>query len=296
MIKRLLLVFFLFAGLTLSACDTLGRNSGQPNTPLPPTTHNPLTVVFLDVGQGDSTLIRAPNGQTMLIDGGRDVDFGTQIIIPQLKAWGASQLDVLIPTHPDADHISGLVGVLENYPVKLAALTGQVHATKIYERLLTNIRDKGIDALQVRTGTPIPFDPSVKLEVLNPDEDAVQSDDTNNASIVIKLTYGQTSFLLTGDAESPANQAMLQHGFDVRATVLKLGHHGSRTSTNEAWLRAVQPQLGIISVGAGNSYGHPHPEVLAALNQLGIQFLRTDEHGTITITSDGAQLHVTTQK
>lgn len=296
MTKRLLLVVLLLAGLTLGACDPTGGITGSPTVPPPPAGREPLTVMFLDVGQGDATLIRAPNGQTMLIDGGRDIDFGTQLLIPQLKAWGATQLDVLVLTHPDADHISGLVGVLENYPVKLAALTGQVHPTKIYERLLTNIRDKSISALPVRTGTAIPFDPAVKLEVLSPDESFVESDDTNDASIVIKLTYGQTSFLLTGDAESAANQAMLGHGFDVRATVLKLGHHGSRTSTNENWLRAVQPQLGIISAGAGNSYGHPHPEVIAALNNLGIQYIRTDDHGTITITSDGTQLHITSQK
>ncbi len=295
MTKRLLLGLLLLVGLILSACDTTGGTS-QPPTPPPPPARDPLTVMFLDVGQGDSTLIRAPNGQTLLIDGGRDVDFGTQLIIPQLKALGATQLDVLLPTHPDADHISGLVGVLENYPVKLAALTFQVHATKIYERLLTDIRDKNINAVKVRTGTTIPFDPDVKLEVLSPDDSFVESDDTNDASIVIKLTYGQTSFLLTGDAEFPANQMMLRHGFDVRATVLKLGHHGSRTSTDESWLRAVQPQLGIISAGAGNSYGHPHPEVIAALNNLGIQYIRTDEHGTITVTSDGTQLHVTSQK
>ena len=116
-----------------------------------------------------------------------------------------SQVDVLVVTHPDADHISGLVGVLENFPVALVALTGDQHATQIYERLLTDIRDKNIDALKVRTGTPIPFDPAVKLEVLGPDDAGVNQDNTNDGSIVIKLTYGQTSFLLTGDAEFAEN-------------------------------------------------------------------------------------------
>jgi competence protein ComEC len=256
----------------------------------------PLKIAFLDVGQGDSILIQAPNGQTMLIDGGRSTSLANTAIIPKLKEWGAKQVDVLIPTHPDADHIGGLVGVLENYPVKLVALTGQVHSTQIYERLLTNIRDKNVEALKVRTGTAIPFDPSVKIEVLGPDEEAVQDDDNNDASIVIKLTYGSTSFLLTGDAEFPENKAILNHGSDVRSNVLKLGHHGSRTSTNEDWLKRVQPQLGIISAGKDNSFGHPHPEVIAALEKLGIQYIRTDEHGTITVTSDGATIHVTSEK
>jgi competence protein ComEC len=284
MLKRLLLPLLLIS-LLLTACHNTGGG-----------THAELSVVFLDVGQGDSILIHAPNGQVMLIDGGRSIDLADQVILPQIKAWGASQVDVLVVTHPDADHISGLVGVLENFPVKLAALTGDQHTTQIYERLLTDIRDKHIQALQVRTGTTIPFDPAVKLEVLSPDDESVNRDNTNDGSIVLKLTYGQTSFLFTGDAEMSINQALLQRGVDVRATVLKLGHHGSRTSTDEDWLRAVQPQLGIISAGAGNPYGHPHAEVIAAFDALGIQYIRTDEHGTITVVSDGKQLRVTSQK
>jgi competence protein ComEC len=291
MFKRSFLLL-LIVGLVLAGCNL------NPVTPAPPefSGQGTLKVAFLDVGQGDSILIQAPNGKTMLIDGGRSTSLANTVIIPKLKEWGAAQVDVLIPTHPDQDHIAGLVGVLENYPVALVALTGQVHATQIYERLLTNIRDKNIEALQVRTGTIIPFDPVLKIEVLNPDDAAVNSDDTNNASIVLKLIYGNTSFLLTGDAEMPANKAMLDRGANVRSTVLKLGHHGSRTSTTEDWLTQVQPQLGIISAGKDNSYGHPHPEVIAALDKLKIPYLRTDEHGTITVTSDGSRIRVTSEK
>jgi beta-lactamase superfamily II metal-dependent hydrolase len=291
MLKRSFLLL-LIAGLVLAGCDILAVTPAPTVAPGQGT----LKVAFLDVGQGDSILIQAPNGQTMLIDGGRAMSLAEEVIIPKLKEWSASQVDVLIPTHPDADHIGGLVGVLENYPVKLAALTGQVHSTQIYERLLMNIRDKNIEALQVRTGTVIPFDPAVKVEVLGPDEDAVQDDDNNNASIVIKLTYGGTSFLLTGDAEFPESKAILARGSDVRSTVLKLGHHGSRTSTNEDWLKKVQPQLGIISAGKDNSFGHPHPEVVEALEKSRIPYIRTDEHGTITVTSDGATIRVTSEK
>ncbi len=287
-------VLMMIVGLVLAGCTLTTGTPAPQSTPAPGQAS--LKIAFLDVGQGDSILIQSPNGQTMLIDGGRSPNLANEVIIPQLQAWGAKQVDVLIPTHPDQDHIAGLAGVLENYPVKLAALTGQVHSTKIYERLLTDIRDKNIQALQVRTGTTIPFDPALKIEVLNPDDAAVNSDDTNDASIVIKLTYGTTSFLLTGDAEIPANKAMLDHGFDVRSTVLKLGHHGSRTSTNEDWLKRVQPQLGIISAGKDNSFGHPHPEVIAALEKLKILYIRTDEHGTITVTSDGSAIHVTSEK
>ncbi len=297
MLKRSLLVV-LFIGLVLAACNDGGAT--KPPVPVgtgaPPNGQNGLTVAFLDIGQGDSILIKSPGGKIMLIDGGRSTNLAQRVIIPKLNEWGASQVDVLMPSHPDQDHIAGLVGVLENFPVKAAALTGQVHSTQIYERLLTDIRDKNVQAIKVRTGTDIPFDSAVKIEVLGPDEQAVQDDDTNNASIVIKLTYGSTSFLFTGDAEFPEESAMLAHGFDVRSTVLKLGHHGSRTSTDADWLKQVQPQLGIISAGKDNSYGHPHPEVIAALKQLNIPYIRTDEHGTITVTSDGATLHVTSDK
>ncbi len=291
MLKRSFLRL-LIAGLVLAGCNL---NPATPAATFVPG-QGTLKIAFLDVGQGDSILIQAPNGRTMLIDGGRSTSLAQTVIIPQLQKWGARQVDVLIPTHPDADHIGGLVGVLESFPVKLAALTGQVHSTQIYERLLTDIRDKNIEALQVRTGTAIPFDPAVKIDVLGPDEAVVQSDDTNDASIVIKLTYGNTSFLFTGDAEFPENKAILDHGFDVRSNVLKLGHHGSRTSTNEDWLQRVQPQLGIISVGKDNSFGHPHPEVIDALAKLKIPYIRTDEHGTITVTSDGTTIHVSSEK
>lgn len=290
MLKRCCLLLLLI-GLVLSGCNI---------DPAPPATFAPgqgtLKVVFLDVGQGDSIMIQAPNGQTMLVDGGRSIEMADRVILPQLRAWGAQQVDVLVVTHPDADHISGLVGVLEKFPVALVALTGDQHATQIYERLLLDIRDKNVKALQVRTGTKIPFDPAVKLEVLGPDDALVNQDNTNDGSIVIKLTYGQTSFLLTGDAEFAENLSILRRGADVSSTVLKLGHHGSSTSTDENWLRAVQPQLGIISAGKDNPFGHPHAEVIRALNNLGIPYIRTDEHGTITATSDGSQLHVTSQR
>jgi competence protein ComEC len=293
MLKRSFLLL-LIAGLVLAGCNVDPVGSAPQATPT--SGQGTLKVVFLDVGQGDSILIQAPNGQTMLVDGGRSIDMADLVILPQLKAWGAQQLDVLVVTHPDADHISGLVGVLEKFPVALVALTGDQHATQIYERLLLDIRDKNIKVLKVRTGTQIPFDPAVKLEVLGPDDVGVNQDNTNDGSIVIKLTYGQTSFLLTGDAEFAENLLMLRHGADVRSTVLKLGHHGSSTSTDENWLRAVQPQLGIISAGADNPYGHPHREVISALDKLGIPYIRTDEHGTITVASDGSQLRVTSQR
>ncbi|HEY4690829.1 MAG TPA: ComEC/Rec2 family competence protein [Anaerolineae bacterium] len=288
-----LLTLFVSLVLFLAAC--VPTPTATPGAP--PPGGGTLTVAFLDIGQGDSILIHSPNGSTMLIDGGNSDRDASEVILPKLREWGAQRLDVMVATHPDADHIGGLPEVLENFPVANVALTGQVHTTKIYERFLTDIRDLKVNAIQVRTGTPIPFDPAVTVEVLAPDEKFVQDEgDTNDASIVIKLTYGSISFMFTGDAEEPEEQAILASGTNVRSTVLKVGHHGSRSSTSEPFLTAVDPQIGIISAGQGNRYGHPHQEILDRLNAAGVTIYRTDQSGTITVTTDGSTLNVQTDR
>lgn len=271
--------------------------SAPPASTAPPPGSAVLTVAFLDIGQGDAILIRSPGGMTMLIDGGNSDRDADEVILPRLREWGAQRLDVMVSTQPDADHIGGLPGVLKKFPVANVALTGQLHTTQVYERFVTAIRDLGVNAIQVRTGTAIPFDPALKLEVLGPEDRFVQDpNDRNNASIVIKMTYGQVSFLFTGDAESQEEQIILASGADVRSTVLKAGHHGSRTSTNGPFLEAVAPQIAVISAGEGNRYGHPHQEVLDRLRDAGVQVYRTDLNGTVTITTDGSTLNVTAER
>ncbi len=289
--KRIrLLTLFALVALFLWACI-------PTPTPAAPPPGGTLTVAFLDIGQGDSILIRSPNGMTMLIDGGNSDRDANEVILPKLHDWGAGQLDVMVATQPDADHIGGLPAVLENFPVANVALTGQVHTTQVYERFLTAIRDSGVNAVQVRTGTTIPFDPALQLEVLGPEDRFVQDpNDRNNASIVIKMTYGQVSFMFTGDAEGQEEGVILASGADLRSTVLKVGHHGSRTSTGEDFLAAIDPQIGVISAGAGNQYGHPHQEVLDRLNQFGVRVYRTDQSGTITITTEGSTIDVVTDR
>ena len=286
MTRTRLLTLLALLALFLSAC-----------IPTPTPTGSVLTVAFLDIGQGDSILIHSPNGMTMLIDGGNSDRDANEVIVPKLREWGADRLDVMVATHPDADHIGGLPEVLETFPVETVALTGQVHTTQIYERLLTDIRDLNVNAIQTRTGTSIPFDPAVRVEVLGPDDEFVQDDnDTNNASIVIRLTYGSVSFMFTGDAEDPEEEAILASGADLRSAILKVGHHGSRSSTSETFLAAVDPQIGVISAGANNQFGHPHQEVLDRLEQGGVQIYRTDQGGTITITTNGSTIDVETDR
>ena len=291
MTRTRLFTLLILLALLLSACFL------TPTPTAPPPPGGTLTVAFLDIGQGDSILIRSPNGMTMLIDGGNSDRDANEVILPKLREWGAEKLDVMLPTQPDADHIGGLPEVLENFPVETVALTGQVHTTQVYERFLTDIRDTRVNTIQVRTGTTIPFDPTLKIEVLWPEDRFVQDpNDRNNASIVFRLTYGQVSFMFPGDAEGQAERAILAGGADLRSAVLKVGHHGSRTSTSEAFLEAIDPQIAVISAGQGNRYGHPHPEVLDRLNQAGVQIYRTDLSGTITITTDGSTLNVTTDR
>ncbi len=271
----------------------------SPTATLPPTAPAAgelLTVLFLDVGQGDATLIRSPGGQTMLIDGGNGASDADDVILPALQAWGSDRLDVMVITHPDQDHIGGLSRVIELVPVGKVVLTGQVHTTQTYERLLIAIRDNELPAVRARGETSLDFDPALTTSILGPTDALVESDDTNNASIVVRMTYGAITFLFTGDAEETEETVILRDGADVQAQVLKVGHHGSRSSTSPDWLQAVSPEVGIISVGEDNPYGHPHPEVLDLLSQFGVRVYRTDRQGTITVVTDGTSYQVSTER
>ncbi len=264
--------------------------------PTAPTRGQPLTVMFLDIGQGDATLIHSPGGRTMLIDGGNGASDADNVILPALQAWGGDRLDVMVVTHPDQDHIGGLPRVIETVPVSQVVLTGQVHTTQTYERLLTAIRDKKLPAVRARGGMSLDFDPALTTSILGPTDALVESDDTNNASIVIRMTYGTVTFLFVGDAEETEEAVIMNSGADVHAQILKVGHHGSRNSTSLDWLQAVSPQVGVISVGENNRYGHPHPEVLELLSRFGVKVYRTDQQGTITVVTDGTTYQVSTER
>jgi beta-lactamase superfamily II metal-dependent hydrolase len=254
------------------------------STPLPPTaTPEPIgfTIDFIDVGQGDATLITAITGETLLIDGGRS----RERIRDRLEQIGISDLDAIAMTHPDADHIAGLVEVLALYPIERVYLNGGQSGTATFNNLMTAIQNEGAAVETVTTGDIIALG-SLELRVLHPDE---LTGDSNVDSMVLLLDCQEVEVLLTGDAEIESEEAMIESGLLQDIDVLKVGHHGSRTSSLQAFLDAVRPEAAVISAGLSNQYGHPHAEVIERLNAMSIAVYSTDttdEADGVRVTSD----------
>jgi DNA internalization-related competence protein ComEC/Rec2 len=266
----------------------------------PPAPGPALHVTALDIGQGDSILVVSPSGKTMLVDGGNSAKDGEEVILPYLRDHGYERLDWLVLTHPDADHVGGLPTVLRGIPVGTVLATGQTHTTQVYAEFLEEVQrardQQGTAVVRASAGLEVPFDPDVRLEVLGPSPEAIEEDDLNNASIVLRLTYGEISVLLTGDAEGPEEEWMIEQGADLSAQILKVSHHGSRSGTTDAFLDRVGPEVALISCSADNQYGHPHEEVLQRLSLHGVDVYRTDWHGTIEVTIDGVGYEVVPER
>ncbi|AYK15411.1 MAG: lamin tail domain-containing protein [Methanosarcina flavescens] len=249
-----------------------------------------LTVHFLDVGQGDSILLEL-DGKFMLVDSG-ERDQG-KVVTAYLQNQGISTLDYVVATHPHSDHIGGMDDILNNFPVEHFVDSGYPHTSKTYENMLIIIDTKDIPFEVVQAGHKIDFDPAVDIEVLNPA--SIYSDELNENSVVLKVTYGETSFLLMGDAGLESEEYIIEAGYDVDSDILKVGHHASRSGSGRTFISAVSPEVSIVEVGAGNDYGHPHAEVLDRLQKVSTVY-RTDLDGTIVITTDGSTYTVTTEK
>lgn len=249
-----------------------------------------LEVHFLDVGQGDAILIEAPDGTTTLIDGGPDTSV--------LRALGAElpffrrTIDLVVATHFDADHIGGLVDVLERYHVLQVLTIETEHDTPVTRSLLRTLDKQHADVTYARRGQVFALGGGVLLEILSPAGDSTKLE-SNTASIVAKLMYGDVSFLLTGDApKSIEEYLVVAYGEHLQSNVLKAGHHGSRTSTAEDFVAEVQPDYAVISASIDNRYGHPHVEVTDTLFNYGAVVLETAREGTVSFQSDGAELWV----
>jgi len=254
-----------------------------------------LHVSFLDVGQGDAILIQTPNGQDILIDGGPDPQEINLELSEQLPFWDRT-IDLVVCTQPHADHVTGLIDVLQRYRVKRVLDPGVPYDSAIYQEWLRLIEDREIEYSIARSGQEIDLGNGIKIEVLNPPESLWEGtgDDVDNNGVVLRLSWGQVSFLFTADIREEAEFELIGQRANLRSTVLKVAHHGSDTSTSQQFLAAVAPEVATVSVGVNNTFGHPSPEVLERLtDRLGEDNVyRTDEDGTIEFITDGEKLWV----
>ncbi|MDR3589955.1 MAG: ComEC/Rec2 family competence protein [Negativicutes bacterium] len=283
-------VFILLAMAVLTAVVGCGK------TPADRGKADQLVVSVINIGQGDAILIRSP-GQVTLVDTG-DVPARDRLI-GYLKKQGITTVDNLIITHPHGDHLGGGAAVLEHFTVNRIYDSGQPSTSVLFRNYLTMIQKKNIPFAVLTAGQTLDIGGGATLSIFGPDTPFISGteSDLNNNSIVAKLTFGNFSMLLPGDAELEAEQRILgRFGGELKSTVLKSGHHGSRTSSSLPFLKAVNPEAVIISAGAGNEYHHPHPSTLQKYSDLKLQVYRTDRDGTVTVTSDGKSYTITKEK
>lgn len=250
---------------------------------------NVMKVHFLDVDQGLAILVEL--GEDVLIYDGGERDTSS-FVVAYLQEQGITEIDYLISSHYDADHVSGLIGCLNAFDVKNVIGSDYVHDSKIYTSFMTTVEDAGLEVQHPEVGTQFQMGEAV-ITILSPAEIV---NDSNSNSVAIKLTYGESDFIFTGDADYKSEKDMIASGIDLDCEVLSVGHHGSASSTSEKFLRATTPVYAVISCGEGNSYGHPHKETIQLLNDFQVEILRNDEKGTIVVETDGNNFVWTTEQ
>lgn len=291
-IKKLLLPLILIIALALTGCGDIGDHEAEAidSGIVVEEDKGYLRVHFIDVGQADSILIQQINRDrinNMLIDAGKNGD--GNYLVNYLKAQGISNLDYVVGTHPHEDHIGGLDDIINNFNISKVLMPKVTNTTQTFQDLVTAIKNKNLKITTPNVGDEYSLG-DAKWVVLAPNNTEYQS--FNNYSVVTRLVFGENSFIFTGDAEE-ISEAEILKSFDFQSLssdVLKLGHHGSTSSTSDSFLSVVSPKYAVITSGANNSYGHPHKETIEKLNKEKVDILRTDELGTIIMTSDGKNL------
>lgn len=289
---------FLFAVIAAVVCfavsvvndwNEIGDNLGLSKPAV--TAEGELEVHFIDVGNADCILIRQED-KTMLIDAGERKS--KSVLQHYFDTYGVEKFDLVIATHPHADHIGGMAYVLDRYPVERFVMSymDEPPTSSSYENMLEGLLEKEIPVDEAVPGAVYELG-TARIQILAPYE---ADDEANNVSVVTRLTFGDKTFLFTGDAEEKVEKALISGAYPIKADVLKLGHHGSSTSNSTAFLRRVAPDVAVITCGAGNSYGHPHQEVVDRLIRQKVEAYRSDTDGHIVFTTDGATLSVSTRK
>jgi competence protein ComEC len=255
-----------------------------------------LKIYFFDVGQGDAIFIEAPNGNQVLIDGGPDKTILQKL--GKVMPFFDKNIDMVILTHSDADHLTGLIEVIERYEVKNVMYSNIIRESSLYHKWQELVIKEKTNLVEPIAGKIINLGNNTLISILNPDKDLSGTilNKTNNESVVMMLYYGNIRILLTGDIELKTERRLILKGVDLDADVIKIAHHGSKTSTSNEFLYEVSPQVAIIQVGAKNRYGHPSVDVLKRLTDYDIKYYRTDINGDIKLASDGVNYLIISEK
>lgn len=273
------LIIILIISISLIGCDVIDHDKDY--------SENHLVIHLIDVGQGDSSLITFPNKEVALIDAGSKSQ--RENLIKYLLDLNIEKIDYLIGTHPHEDHIGALPEIIRTFEIGKIYLPNKTNNTLIFEELLNEIKNKNLKITEGKAGLNIIKNGDLKFNIIGPTKDY---SGINNSSIVTKIKYKNFTAIITGDAEKESEIDILEEGYNLKANLLRVGHHGSNTSTTKEFLEKVNPEYAVISVGKDNSYGHPDKEVIESLNERNIEILRTDKLGTIIFQTDGKKMKI----